>query len=124
NVAIAPNVQGTDPNFGWARRQGNNGHIYNTTGGSASLGGVSSKSYIGNHPMTLGAAFSGSVNTIDRFMEGQIGEVILIKRTLSQDERQKMEGYLAHKWGMQDELPTGHPYRNTIPMVNDALNTT
>lgn len=29
--------------------------------------------------------------------------------------RQKLEGYLAWKWGLQDSLPGDHPYRNSPP---------
>ena len=31
--------------------------------------------------------------------------------------RQKMEGYLAHKWGFAANLPTTHPYRENRPTV-------
>jgi len=28
-----------------------------------------------------------------------------------EDDRQKLEGYLARKWGLTDKLPNGHPYK-------------
>ena len=32
---------------------------------------------------------------------------------VSLDTRQNMEGYLAHKWGLLDNLPSDHPYKTT-----------
>ena len=110
---IAPNNQGTTPNMGWLRRQGNNGYIYNTTGGNQSKSGVSNANMNANtHPVTIGAAENGTT----RFLEGQIAEIILVKRTLTHEDRQKLEGYLAHKWGLEDELPDGHPYKTEAPI--------
>jgi hypothetical protein len=28
---------------------------------------------------------------------------------------QKAEGYLAHKWGLEANLPVGHPYKSVAP---------
>jgi len=28
---------------------------------------------------------------------------------------EKAEGYLAHKWGLSSQLPSGHPYKNSAP---------
>jgi hypothetical protein len=46
---------------------------------------------------------------------GNISEVMLTTGVLSQVERQKTEGYLAWKWGLQTSLPADHPYRNVTP---------
>jgi hypothetical protein len=43
------------------------------------------------------------------------GEWILILGTLSESDRQKVEGYLAHRWGLAAQLPAGHPYRTAPP---------
>ena len=41
-----------------------------------------------------------------------IGEIIIIERPLNllNANREKIEGYLAWKWGVQADLPAGHPY--------------
>jgi hypothetical protein len=44
-----------------------------------------------------------------------IGEILLYNAALSTIERQQVEGYLAHKWGLQGSLPTSHPYRSIKP---------
>lgn len=50
-----------------------------------------------------------------RYFYGWAAEVILVKAKLSQANREKMEGYLAHKWGLTGNLSAGHPYKSTPP---------
>ncbi len=49
-----------------------------------------------------------------------IGEVLAFSTALSVADRQKIEGYLAHKWGMRDMLPAGHPYKLRAPGMLSA----
>ena len=49
------------------------------------------------------------------FMLGLIGEIILYSSALSEGDRQKVEGYLAHKWGLADNLDGSHPYESSPP---------
>jgi prepilin-type N-terminal cleavage/methylation domain-containing protein/uncharacterized repeat protein (TIGR02543 family) len=44
---------------------------------------------------------------------GVISEIVTAVTSTS--DRQKMEGYLAHKWGLTANLPSGHPYKNSPP---------
>ena len=48
-----------------------------------------------------------------REWKGHFGEVIAFGTKLPDSARQKVESYLAHKWGLTSNLPTNHPYRNT-----------
>ena len=41
---------------------------------------------------------------------GSIAEIIAYDRDLSNGVRQKLEGYLAHKWGLESSLPSTHAY--------------
>ena len=34
---------------------------------------------------------------------------------MSDNDRQKIEGYLAHKWGLAASLPADHPYKDAAP---------
>lgn len=47
--------------------------------------------------------------------DGQIGEVVIISGDLTSADRQRMEGYLAWKWGLESKLPSGHPYKSLPP---------
>lgn len=48
-------------------------------------------------------------------LSGYVHELIMYDRTLNEDERTKVEGYLAWKWGQQDSLPVDHPYSGGEP---------
>lgn len=53
----------------------------------------------------------------DSGWQGKICEVLVLGTTVSTDERQKVEGYFAHKWGITAILPSGHPYKSSPPIV-------
>ena len=44
-------------------------------------------------------------------------EYVVIDGVLSTADRQKLEGYLAHKWGLEGNLPAAHPYKSAAPTV-------
>ena len=44
---------------------------------------------------------------------GKIGEIIIVENT-SDEIRQNMEGFLAHKWGLSDKLPDSHPHKDSF----------
>ena len=46
---------------------------------------------------------------------GQIGEIVMSASALNDATRQKIEGYLAHKWGLGANLPNDHPYKTVGP---------
>jgi len=46
---------------------------------------------------------------------GNIAEVLIYNSVLSTSDRQKVEGYLAWKWGLQTSLPGAHPYYSAAP---------
>jgi hypothetical protein len=50
-----------------------------------------------------------------RGWSGPISEVIATPSLLSTTNRQKLEGYLAWKWGLTANLPVDHPYKTTPP---------
>ena len=80
-----------------------------------------------NYPVNF-IYFAGYSSTIDggRSFNGTIYETILYSRGLTTNERQQVEGYLAHKWGLSTSLPAAHLYRTipaalVVPPVVDAL---
>lgn len=46
---------------------------------------------------------------------GDIFEFILLSTVVDTTTRQKIEGYLAHKWGTTASLDSGHPYKSVAP---------
>jgi hypothetical protein len=47
----------------------------------------------------------------------KIAEVIIVTQALSQEDVERVEGYLAYKWALADRLPVDHPYRSQPPTV-------
>jgi hypothetical protein len=83
-----------------------------------------------NYPVNF-IYFAGYSSTIDggRSFNGTIYETILYSRALAANERQQVEGYLAHKWGLSTSLPAVHLYRTipaaaVVPPVVNALTIT
>jgi subtilisin-like proprotein convertase family protein len=61
------------------------------------------------------AASLGSANVANTYFAGDLAEVVIYHGALSNSDRQKLEGYLAHRWGTASSLPASHPYRNAPP---------
>jgi hypothetical protein len=78
---------------------------------SASLGATtytaSTEAHLGNN--AYGAPANGQM------FSGTIHELLILTDNASTSDREKVEGYLAHKWGLEGDLPIGHPYRNAAP---------
>jgi len=65
-----------------------------------------------------GPMIGASLNSGDApqmFFEGKIAEVLIVGHYPSEVEREKIEGYLAHKHGLTANLPSTHPYKTNAP---------
>lgn len=62
--------------------------------------------------MTLGDTDTGNAR---QPWLGTVGEIIIYNSVLTTSQRQSVEGYLAHKWGLQSSLPANHPYKTIAP---------
>jgi hypothetical protein len=82
-----------------------------TINGAFENSGVS-KSTGGNSVFNLIGVRSNHYTPFD----GKIGEYIILD-SVSSTERQKVEGYLAHKWGLEGNLPSSHPYKSSAPQA-------
>jgi hypothetical protein len=51
----------------------------------------------------------------DRGWDGYICEIICGTGTLDTDTRDRVSGYLAWKWGIEDKLPDDHTYKYIRP---------
>jgi hypothetical protein len=68
------------------------------------------------HTLTLNVFSLGGLQfgTNYRYIDADINEIVFTGN-LSDPDRQKMEGYIAWKWGLEGSLPVGHPYKNSAP---------
>jgi len=57
---------------------------------------------------------NGGTGTKDAW-DGDINEIVIVTGEVSTETRQKIEGYLAWKWGLVANLPGGHPYKSAPP---------
>ena len=92
-----------------------NSYYANTTssqifvnGTSVVSGGISTGSFSG---LTIGSYYGATTAA----WAGHICEFIIFNSVLSQGQRQQVEGYLAHKWGLTSNLPSTHPYKKIKP---------
>lgn len=83
------------------------------------------------HPM-LFSQMAGGIGaniqtkaTPDREWVGLISEILLVSSSITQSQRQEIEGYFAWKWDaingnnlLVSALPSGHPYKNFAPGTN------
>jgi hypothetical protein len=51
------------------------------------------------------------------WFQSNMGEINFLNSVRSLDDRQKMQGYLCWKWGIESKLPVGHPYKDAPPEV-------
>jgi hypothetical protein len=61
------------------------------------------------HPLIVGSADGAS------FLTGFIAEFVIINGATTTDTRQRINGYLAHKWGLTANLPSDHPFKVNPP---------
>lgn len=74
---------------------------------------------------SAGGSSAGRVCTSDRLFnrafdgarafDGDIGEIIYLNYVPTQAEREKIEGYMAHRWDNEATLPVLHPYKAAAP---------
>lgn len=75
-----------------------------------SIGSDSSNTFLSSW---IGARIGA--NSSSDYYIGKMREVMIYSGTITTTNRQKVEGYLAHKWGLQSSLPTNHPHKTTAP---------
>jgi hypothetical protein len=93
-------------------RTSNNFQLYIN---ASSVASNSSSDSIGNLTgSSVGNTFIGNSSA---FFSGSINEILVVPTTLSTQNRQLIEGYLAWKWGTQASLPVPHPYYSAPPLV-------
>ncbi|MFP6900019.1 MAG: LamG-like jellyroll fold domain-containing protein, partial [Opitutales bacterium] len=62
----------------------------------------------------------GAWNTnLGETSKAEVAELLLFNRELPYEDREKAEGYLAHKWGFS--LPDGHLWKDTSPYSNEII---
>jgi hypothetical protein len=76
-------------------------------------GNSTAVTFTGNTGLQLNIGKSGD-NDNDLF-SGYISEILIYNSTLTTDNIQSIEGYLAWKWGLEQQLPSSHSYFSHFP---------
>jgi hypothetical protein len=85
--------------------------------------------YAANTALILGAVYPAAsnisfiwsigrdqVDEIDgRGFNGEVAEVVVVSQIDTTAAHERIEGYLAHKWGLTANLPSDHPYKVNVP---------
>jgi hypothetical protein len=95
------------------------GLSYSNTLSSIYLDGTKGTDSTGAKDRTVQNVYVGGLQGLASVtnLDGYIAEVFIAPSILSDSDRQKSEGYLAHKWGLEDNLPVSHPYKSAPPTV-------
>ncbi len=70
---------------------------------------------------SVGAGLRSSTVTYDigrlnaAYLAGNLAELWIANSVVTTSLRQAMEGYMAHKWGLSQNLPSNHPFKNFAP---------
>lgn len=54
-------------------------------------------------------------SSISYGIQGPVCEIVAITSSTAAADKQKLEGYLAWKWGLAENLPVAHPYKTGAP---------
>jgi len=119
NPSITPNYIAGDYNFiRWSWQAGAEKSIY----ANAKHEGTSAPGHAGAiGAMAGGGRIAGVVSGSNQGTLGaDLGELVILKGDPTQDTIDKVEGYLAWKWGQEANLPSGHTYKNAAPVPEPA----
>jgi hypothetical protein len=59
----------------------------------------------------------GACGNNEASLTGSLAEFIIVSGVASSTDRQRVEGYLAHKWGLTANLPADHPFKTAAPTL-------
>lgn len=72
----------------------------------------------GNTTTMSGAVYvGGEPSASTSYFSGEIACIVVGNTPLTHAERQKLEGWAAHKYGLTGNLPIDHPYKILVPVL-------
>lgn len=101
--ATSPGIVAQFLNTAAGQRLWINGAL-NMSGSASAMNTTSTQMAIGNLPASSGAP-----------QTGRVSEVIVLNYVPTTTDQQKIEGYLAWRWGTVNKLPAGHPFKISAP---------
>ena len=84
------------------------------TRATLALNGTAYNTNVTQSGLSTMGAMSVRLNDYQNNADSDWGEVVFVE-DVTQANSDKIEGYLAHKWGLTADLPSGHPYKTSAP---------
>jgi hypothetical protein len=84
---------------------------WNSAGGNGGVGSGFGRLFDG--ASSVGTLFNAPA--ADRPFDGDLGELLTLSYVATTTDRQLIEGYAMWRWGLQANLPGGHPYASAAP---------
>ena len=84
------------------------------TRATASLNGTAYNTNTAQSGLSTMGTGSVRLNDYQNNADSDWGEAIFVEDA-TQSNSEKIEGYLAHKWGLTSDLPSAHPYKTQAP---------
>ena len=81
---------------------------------SAWLNGTAYNTKVSQSGLSAFGAMSVTLNKYTNIGDSDWGELIFAEN-ITQDQSDKIEGYLTRKWGLLNDLPSTHPYKYITP---------
>lgn len=92
------------------------GGTYNGASSTISVNGTATTGNAGTNVISGATTRIGQrTDAIDAPFKGWLGEFMIVNGSLSTANRERIEGYLAWKWGLVGNLPSGHAYKSQQP---------
>lgn len=92
-------------------------HVLSFDSGASSRGCFDGTAVTGNAGSTaLGGNAVIASASASNWIAVDIPEIVLINGAVASGNLDRIDGYLAWKYGLQDNLPAGHPYKSAAPV--------
>jgi hypothetical protein len=92
----------------------NSSTMYDFINGSQNISGSVTSGLATDGYISMGEVVT-ALDLSSYTFDGRMAEAVVCIGTLSQSDREKLEGYFAHRWGIESSLPSGHPYKSSPP---------
>lgn len=74
-------------------------------------------SFTGNHDFVIGALSTAVSQVYEGFMPEMCIYTNSVRGSMVENTRERVEGYMAHKFGLKSSLPATHPYKYGPPRI-------
>jgi hypothetical protein len=95
------------------------GSVFDGTNHTMWIDGVAGAAVASTGSFSTGALTTlsvlGNFNSTPQFWHGALGEMLVVIGEVTTANRQRIEGYLAHRWGLTGSLAGDHPYKTQAP---------